>query len=61
MKDWSPAMHTQFKQIQTDQKLPAYTSIQNILAIEKKKRQPTNTTTLERLSPKQELQADIKS
>lgn len=28
-------MHTQFKQIQMDQKLPAYISIQNILAIDK--------------------------
>lgn len=35
MKYLSPAMHTQFKQIQMDQKLPAYISIQNILAIDK--------------------------
>lgn len=36
MKDWTPAMHTKFKQLQTDKKLPAYISTQNILAIEKK-------------------------
>lgn len=38
MKDWTPAMRTQFKQIQTDQKLPACISIENILAIEKKEK-----------------------
>lgn len=38
MKDWTPAMHMHFKQIQTDQKLPACISIENILAIEKKRK-----------------------